>query len=302
MTTDIPSATSDSVLDRARWRRPASTRSIRLGELTITYVPDGAVGLKPRGWLPDSTGDDWRAHADHLDERGLLPAGIGGLLVEYGERALLIDAGIGPVAAPDDPANAEIGPIGGGALPDNLAGLGRAAGRIEAVAFTHLHVDHIGWAHRSLPDGSSAFGAAEYLVVQREWDGREPGANGVPATAFDTMAPRLRIVPDGAEIFPGVHAVELAGHTIGHTGFSISSGGQRLLAFGDALHTPLQIRHPHWSAVVDRDPVAAAEVRRRVIDDLADTGDLAFGIHFADVAFGTVTRDGDGVAQWIPLP
>ncbi|MDT7659576.1 MAG: hypothetical protein QOF38_4291, partial [Pseudonocardiales bacterium] len=37
-----------------RLRRPAGLRALRLGELTVTYVPDGAVQLAPRAWLPAS--------------------------------------------------------------------------------------------------------------------------------------------------------------------------------------------------------------------------------------------------------
>lgn len=287
-----------------RLRRPAVLRSIQLGELTLTYVPDGGVGLKPRGWLPDGTDEDWDAHADHLDGSGNLPAGIGGLLVEHGSRALLIDTGIGPIAAPDDPDQPLIGAIRGGALLDNLARLGRTPDRIEAVAFTHLHIDHIGWAsHRAPGNGATAFPAAEYLVAEQEWEHRRLAIDDfVTDEMLAVMAPQVRTIANGQEIFPGVRAIVTPGHTAGHTAFSITSGGRRLLAFGDALHSPLQVRYPHWSAGNDHDRAVSAQARRRLVDELADTGDLAFGIHFADVVFGTVARDPDGATRWVPLP
>ncbi len=52
----------------------------------------------------------------------------------------------------------------------------------------------------------------------------------------------------------------------------------------------------------DHDRVRSAAARRRLVDELAETGDLAFGNHFADVVFGTVIRDGDGSTTWVPLP
>ncbi|WP_328392118.1 MBL fold metallo-hydrolase [Nocardia sp. NBC_00416] len=297
------SETRTAAVDDSRLQRPARMRSIHVGELRVTYVPDGAVGLEPRGWLPDATDKEWAAHADHLDEHGKLPAGIGGLLVEYGERALLIDAGIGPIAEPDDPGNTLIGAIGGGALLENLALTGRTPDRIEAVAFTHLHTDHIGWAHHPAPGTDApAFTGAEYLVAEQEWDQRHLAAHGVTPEMLTTMAPRVRTIRDGDEIFPGVRVVEIPGHTAGHTGFAIASGEQRLLAFGDALHSPLQIRYPHWTSGADHDIAAAIDGRRRLVDELAATGDPAFGIHFADVAFGTVARAADGSTRWAPLP
>ncbi|MFI6865773.1 MBL fold metallo-hydrolase [Nocardia sp. NPDC050406] len=284
-----------------RLRRPSRMRSIRLGELTITYVPDGAVGLAPRGWLPDATDEDWGAHADHLDDNGYLVAGIGGLLIELGDRAMLIDSGIGPISVPADPENPLIGAIEGGALLENLARLGRTPDRIEAIAFTHLHGDHLGWAAHRAPD-SPVFTAADYLIAEPEWTQRHPSADhAVTADMLAAMTPKVRTITDGEEIFPGVRALVAPGHTPGHTTFSITSRGHHLLAFGDALHSPLQVRHPHWSSGVDHDRTESARARHHLVDTLATSGDLAFGNHFADVVFGTVERDLDGNTFWRPL-
>ncbi|MEV0362958.1 MBL fold metallo-hydrolase [Nocardia fusca] len=286
-----------------RLRRPARFRSIRLGELTISYVPDGAVGLAPRGWLPDTTAEDWTVHADHLDENGYLVAGIGGLLVEHGDRALLIDTGIGPVTVPDDPGNPLIGAITGGALLENLARAGRAPHDIEAVAFTHLHGDHIGWAAHPAVAGGPVFTAADYYVAEAEWAQRHPSPeHAVTAEMLELMSPKVRTIADGVEIFPGVRAMVAAGHTAGHTIYSIISAGRRLLAIGDALHTPLQVRYPQWSSGGDHNRARSARERRGLVDDLAATGDLAFGNHFADVVFGTVARNDAGETSWVPLP
>lgn len=136
----------------ARLRRVARVRTLRLGGTTVTYLPDGAVQLRPRGWFPDTTERTWAGLAAYLDETRNLVGSIGGLLVERDGRALLIDAGWGPTSLPAgwwEP----VGAIGGGAPLDNLAAAGRRPGEIEAVAFTHLHTDHIGWARHHV-DGT----------------------------------------------------------------------------------------------------------------------------------------------------
>nr|WP_324605482.1 MULTISPECIES: hypothetical protein [unclassified Streptomyces] len=79
-----------------RLRRPAGIRSIRLGDTTVSYVPDGDVRLRPLQLLQDSTDEVWAAHPEYLDPEGHLVGSVGGLLVEHGGRALLIDAGFGP--------------------------------------------------------------------------------------------------------------------------------------------------------------------------------------------------------------
>ncbi|MFJ5266242.1 MBL fold metallo-hydrolase [Streptomyces sp. NPDC088387] len=274
--------------DDNRLRRPSAVCSLHLGDLKVSYVPDGAMLLKPTGLLPTTAATDWTTHATHLNDTHRLVANTGGLLVEHGPRALLIDAGFGPRAVPEDPAHPHRGAMHGGALPGSLALLGRSPADIETVAFTHLHPDHIGWALADPP----LFTRATYLVPKAEWDTRE-----------HTTAPlehRTELVLPGDEIFPGVHALALPGHTAGHTGFVIASRGTRLLAFGDALLSPLQVSHPEWSAVVDEDPYQSERHRRRLITELLEPNTLGFGIHFADVVFGQVLRDGSSAA-WHPI-
>ncbi|MEV4095803.1 MBL fold metallo-hydrolase [Streptosporangium saharense] len=285
--------TTTTGFDRTRLSRTPRVRSLRLGDLTVTYVPDGAVRLKPHGWLPAATADDWADNRDHLDHDGFLVAGIGGLLVERGDRALLIDAGFGPETYPDDPGNPLLGTLHGGELLESLRRLGRTPERIEAVAITHLHSDHLGWAwNDTLP-----FAHAAHLVAAPEWERRDLAAE--PRLAV--VAPRVRTVEDGEEIFPGVRASFAHGHTAGHTTYVITGGGRRLIAFGDALHAPVQVTHPEWSCGIDHDPVESAEHRRRLVGELSRPGTVGYGGHFADVVFGRAEPRPDGRLTWVPV-
>lgn len=281
-----------------RLQRQAGIRSLQLGATKVSYVPDGAVRLRPRELFPETTSEVWDTHPEFLDECGSLVASIGGLLVENGERALLIDAGFGPRSwppAPDGPRGA----IHGGALLDSLARLGRTPGEIEAVAMTHLHPDHTGWAWHSAPGTDRpAFAHADYLVPEPEWAARN---DLLDAQEIAGLAPYVRGVAEGQEIFPGVRMRITAGHSPGHAEYVISSGGQRLIAFGDAMHSPIQVTYPAWTSVFDHDPVRSADHRRRLIDELAAPGTVGFGIHFADVVFGHVRRGDDRRPVWHPV-
>lgn len=279
-----------------RLRRPATIRSTLLGDTRVSFVPDGAVQGRPREWLPGTTDQTWAAHPEYLDASGHLTASLGGLLVEHGGRALLIDAGFGPQSMPASPAGAN-GAIYGGALIDSLVELGRTPAEIEAVAFTHLHIDHLGWAWRPLPgNGEPAFAQAEYLVAEREWVRRDL----LEAQIVAGLAPRVRTVTDGQQIFPGVRVQVTGGHTPGHAQYVVTGGGTRLIAFGDALHSPIQVAHPEWSCVYDDDRARAAEHRRQLLAELEQPDTIGFGNHFADVVFGRVRRNGTGRA-WRPL-
>ncbi|MFE0042740.1 MBL fold metallo-hydrolase [Streptomyces albireticuli] len=283
-----------------RLRRPAGTHTLRLGGTKLTYLPDGAGQLTP-GWLPDATDEIWAAHPEYLDDTGNLVASMGGLLVERDGRALLIDAGLGPQATPAEPGNAH-GALHGGALLESLAKAGRTPADIEAVAFTHLHPDHLGWAWHPAPGSDRpAFTAAEYLFAEPEWEQRHLAEeHGTSKEILDVLEPRVRTVAEGEEIFPGVRVMLTPGHTAGHAAYVISDGGQRVIAFGDALHSPIQVDHPEWSAVVDHDPVRSAEFRHRLVEEMARPDTTGFGLHFADVVFGRVERGGDGPA-WRPV-
>ncbi|MCK2222032.1 MBL fold metallo-hydrolase (plasmid) [Actinomadura sp. ATCC 31491] len=299
-------STTTSTGDRARLTSPPRIRSLRLGELTVTYVPDGLVRLKPGGWLPAATPADWQAHPGHLDQDGLLVAGIGGLLVERGERALLIDTGLGPESHPDDPADPFIGPLHGGDLLRNLRSLGRDPRDIEAVAITHLHPDHLGWAWSTEPGAAEPpFAHAPHHVGAPEWERRDLAAEGgAPAERLAVLAPNVRPAADGEEIFPGVRASFTPGHTAGHTAYTITGGGRRLIAFGDALHAPLQVTYPEWSCGIDHDPDESAGHRRRLVEELSRPGTIGYGGHFADVVFGRAepaAGRGDGRFTWVPV-
>ncbi|MFB6519110.1 MBL fold metallo-hydrolase [Streptomyces sp. NPDC056401] len=282
-----------------RLHRPAEIRSLWLGDTKVSYVPDGDVRLRPLPLLPDTTDAVWAAHPEYLDATGHLVAGVGGLLVEHGGRALLIDAGFGPqtLRAPDGALDV----IHGGALPESLAALGRAPEDIEAVAFTHLHSDHIGWAvHPSPDDGQPLFPRAEFLIAEPEWDRLDLLAAEGTTELVAALAPRVRTLTDGQEVFPGVHVRITPGHTVGHAEYVITGGGRRLIAFGDAVHSPIQIDHPDWSSTFDHDLARTAVHRRRLVAELAEPDTIGFGIHFADVVFGHVRQGGDGPA-WHPV-
>jgi glyoxylase-like metal-dependent hydrolase (beta-lactamase superfamily II) len=280
-----------------RLSQPSPIRTRQLGDLQISYVPDGAVQFVPERWFPQSSAADWTGLADHLDASGHLVASIGALLIEDGRSALLIDAGYGPRHIAAESTHASLGTLYGGALLENLARLGRTAEQIDTIAFTHLHDDHVGWAFELAPDGSALFPKARYLATRQEWAGWLPWA-----TARLPEAVVSRCQPVGAEqIQPGVRARPSPGHSAGHLSWEITSNGSRLLAFGDVMHSPVQIRRPEWGSVFDAQPDLATATRRHLVAELQLPGTLGFGNHFADVVFGRVVDGADG-PEWHAEP
>ena len=274
---------------------------MEVGDLRVSYVPDGVVEVKSAALFPETSSRDWENLQSLIDDSGYLASSSGGLLVEDGRRALLIDSGYGPLSAPADPANQYMGAITGGGLLSSLSDLGCDASDIEAVAFTHLHFDHVGWAAQVDASGRpNVFRNARYLFSEQEWGARQP-SHGVTSSMIDSLDTRAQTVVSGEEIFPGVRVMSLPGHTLGHIGFMIASGESKLLAFGDVMHTTAQLNHPDWTLPADPDNAAAIRSRRQTIDLLTDTSTIGAGGHFADVVFGQIRTSGTELV-WQPLP
>src|SRR5262249_9830919 len=121
--------------------KPAASESRMIGNIRLTWVPDGAAHFKPDVWFPSTKVTDWtEGHPYAVDEDQLVCASIGALLVQTSSHTLLVDAGIG-----EKHLELEIGRTGGGAFLQNLQSLGVQPTDIDAVVYTHFHVDHIGW-------------------------------------------------------------------------------------------------------------------------------------------------------------
>jgi glyoxylase-like metal-dependent hydrolase (beta-lactamase superfamily II) len=285
----------------------SAVRSLELGDVRLTYVVDGAMGMRPDGFFPGIPAEYWTEQPGALDEYGLVAMSAGGLLVERDGRRCLIDAGLGPVRGPVAVAGEPIGVADCGALPATLAALGLAPADIEALAFTHLHVDHTGWAFT--PDDSGVprrfFPAARYLVAEQEWAPHARGelVPGAPARSalIEPLAGAHTALSDGEEVFPGVRALVTPGHSPGHTSFVISTGAERVIAFGDVFHVPGQVAHPDWPSLPDVDHEGVLAARTRLVAELEHPGTIGFACHFGDQAFGRVVRDG-GLLRWEPVP
>lgn len=286
------------IITRERLHREAvELRSIDIGDHRVTYLPDGVARIDPYRWLPDAGEEIWQQFADLIDGDGYLAASVGALLIEYGDRAMMIDAGFGPLAVPT-----QVGFLRGGALLDSLAAVGRGVADIDLVALTHLHMDHLGWLWQAHPGTTTnLFAGIPILISATEWQNPHLAiADGTPPAVLEVIADQIRTIGED-EIFPGVHPMPTPGHSLGHTGYRLTSGGEQLLVFGDAMTTPVQVTHPDLTTSADDDPVRSRATTAWLVDQLTEPGVLGFGMHFADVQFGRVTTTG-GAHHWQPVP
>jgi glyoxylase-like metal-dependent hydrolase (beta-lactamase superfamily II) len=144
---------------------------------------------------------------------------------------------------------------------------------VTDVVCTHLHADHVGWlfgldGEPVFPDATVWFGAGD-----REHFVEGPGEMAAHLRAgFRRWAGsrRLRPLTEDTRVASGVDAVVTPGHTPGHLCVSVTSGGERLLLFGDAITCPVQLAEPGWRSLSDVDPGRAARTRLRLWGSLAE--------------------------------
>jgi glyoxylase-like metal-dependent hydrolase (beta-lactamase superfamily II) len=90
------------------------------------------------------------------------------------------------------------------------------------------------------------------------------------------------------------HGDGLPARTLLRQSVAIASEGQRALITGDFIHHPCQMARPEWCTAFDEDRQAALALRRRMLEELADSETLVIGTHFAAPTAGHVRRDAEG--------
>jgi len=266
---------------------------MKIGDMTIEAIIDGECVMPLEAGYNNKGPADWKEFESFLPHE----AGhnnlftLGGYLVTYGDRRVLVDVGVGPKAT---------FPFTGGGFRSALLHKGVRSGDITDVIFTHLHNDHIGWASI---DGKPYFENAEYHVDKRDWDyfvredypmpeWEQAFTDPAVDAAFVRLAPiadRIHFFEGDDSVLPGIESWEASGHTPGTTVLKLTDHGESGALIGDLTHTEPELIADDWDFMAHGDHEAGLASIERVRKRLYDEKLVFAAAHYPGMHFGRLT-------------
>jgi glyoxylase-like metal-dependent hydrolase (beta-lactamase superfamily II) len=274
---------------------------VKLGDFTVTALSDGTLPFESDEWLTGIEPAQIEKALTKAFLKSPIEMSFNAFLVDTGEKLVLIDTGSGAFLGPN-----------GGKLLTNMQAAGYRPEQVDEVYITHLHVDHLG----GLVTGETvAFSNAIVRADQHDVDYwlSEENANKAPEqmklffqAAQASLKPyreagKFKSFDGDTNLVPGVKAVGARGHTPGHAIYIAESKGERMLFWGDLLHVAaVQLPNPSVTVIFDADSKAAALQRKKVLSELAKSGDLIGAAHISFPGIGHVRSAGKGF-DWVSI-
>ncbi|MFA4949744.1 MBL fold metallo-hydrolase [Brevundimonas sp.] len=263
--------------------------AFKIGALDAYALQDGSLSVPNNGEVL-AIGEA-KADVDALLTANGLPTDTLGLsiqplLVKMGDKVVLFDTGAGGQMGTE------------GELLTSLTAAGVQPGQVTDILISHAHGDHVGGLVNG--EGQLVFPNATIRMTTDEWDALK--ADPTMAALVTALTPKVQTFAAGAEVLPGVTAVDIQGHTPGHTGYQIASGNEGLLYIGDTMHhSVISVQRPDWTIQFDGRADVAEASRRALLERAASENQRLYAVHFPYPGLGRIERRADDFV-WVAEP
>lgn len=217
------------------------------------------------------------------DENNFTKLALRCLLIENGDRKILVETGIGNHYSEKHQKNN--GYISGNQLEDSLLENGCSAEEITDVFLTHLHWDHATGAVKN-ENGQLRllFPNATHWCSKTQWEhskisnARERAAYHPEVLNFLFYSGKLQLVENEGELFPNIEVRFYHGHTPGQMIPFINFREKTIVYTSDLVPTTANIPLL-WMAAYDLDPLKTMEEKEHFLKEVAEKNYILFFEH-----------------------
>jgi glyoxylase-like metal-dependent hydrolase (beta-lactamase superfamily II) len=219
------------------------------------------------------------------DEKNLCSWAMRCLLIEDGEKLILVDTGMGNKQ--DDKFFGHYDLHGEATLHSSIAEKGFSPADITDVLLTHLHFDHVGGAVQFSRDGSRlepTFANATYWSNEAHWQwASNPNPREKASFLKENILPlqesgQLRFIEDGQSPFADIGLINVDGHTEQMMLPVIQYKNQKIIYCADLFPSSYHIPVP-WLMSYDMRPLQTMEEKQSVLQRAVEEQCILFFEH-----------------------
>lgn len=242
-------------------------------------------------------------NANPADENNMCSWAMRCLLIEDGNRLILIDNGMGNKQ--DDKFFSYYYLHGNDSLEKSLKQHGFHPDDITDMVLTHLHFDHCGGSIVYNSDRTQllpAFKNARYYCNSKHWEwATHPNAREKASFLKENILPikesgQLNFVDSTTELIPGLKFIEVNGHTEAMMLPLIDYKGRKLLYLADLIPSVGHIPLPYVMGY-DVRPLETLKEKERLLNEAADNNWVVFFEHDPSIECVDLQRTERGIRQ-----
>ncbi len=257
---------------------------LQIGDYTLTLVSDGFFSIDGGtmfGIIPKTI---W-GRLVTTDEKNRTKLALNSLLIQYKNKNVLVNAGIG------EKFNKKYEKIykidHQETITSSLKKINLSPEDIDFIIFTHLHLDHCGGATR-FENGKSIplFPRAQYIIQKAEWESAtHPNELTKGSYLQDNILPlkeRLILIEGDISLTkfgaPGIKLIKTGGHSDGHQIIEVTANGKKAVYLSDLIPTSKHIPLPYLMAY-DIDSLQVLNKKRALLKKSVDENYLIIWEH-----------------------